>query len=72
MKLEIALALIKKHNATGSLEGKYLEKRSQSNEPRRESEMKAMAKTAANFKTATGKQRKQSMQLRFKTEMEEE
>lgn len=34
--------------------------------------MRAMTKTAGNFKSAAVKQRKQSMQLRFKTEMEEE
>lgn len=70
MKLEIALALIKKQNSARSLEGKCLEKRSQSNEPRRESEMRAMTKTAGNFKAGAVKQRKQSIQLRFKTEVE--
>jgi hypothetical protein len=72
MKLEIALSLIKKHNAARSSEGKGIKKRSQSNEPRREGEMRAMTKTTGAFKGTAVKHRKQSMQLRFKTEAEEE
>jgi hypothetical protein len=51
---------------------RHLEKRSQSNEPHKEREVRGLTRTTCGFRGNDTKPRKNSGHLRFKTEAEEE
>jgi hypothetical protein len=66
----MALGLIK--SAKKRQEEGFFEKRSQSNEPHKEREVRGLARTVCGFRGAESKQRKNSELSRLKTESEEE
>lgn len=66
----MALNLIK--SAKKNDQRSHLEKRSQSNEPHKEREVRGLTRTTCGFRGNDTKPRKNSEHLRFKTEAEEE